>query len=114
MSQSNAPSRRPVRAQTVVIRQPAPLLPEITLADTLAAVGIRPRRGTGDTHSHGLVWRWFAYESTWLAAVNAAAGVALFAAAMTMTAPGMGLAVDLRIAPFIYAVLNDGLPWLAA
>ena len=100
-----------MRAQTVVIRQPPPFLP--TLEDTLAAVGIRPNRAKGATHSHGLLWRWFAFESTALAIGNVTAGLLLLIVAMTMTAPGMRLAVWLGIAPLIYAVLNDGLPWLA-
>ncbi len=102
-----------MRAETVVIRQPAPLLPHISLEDTLAAVGIRPRRPKGATHSHGLVWRWFAFESTALTIGNAVAGLALLVVALTMTAPGMRLAAALGIADRIYVVLNDGLPWLA-
>jgi murein DD-endopeptidase MepM/ murein hydrolase activator NlpD len=113
MNQANG--RRPVRAKTVVIRQPAPLLPPLTLEDTLGAIGIRvPARRRGDTHSHGILWRWFALEATWLSIGNAVASVLLFVAAMTMTAPGMVLAVDLRLAGTVYAVLNDGLPYLAA
>jgi hypothetical protein len=110
MSQSN---RRRMRAQTVVVRPPPPLFPALTLEDTLAAVGIRPNRAHGATHSHGLIWRWFAFEHDALAAANVAASLALLFVAMTMTQPGMALAVDLGIAPFIYRVLNDGLPWLA-
>jgi murein DD-endopeptidase MepM/ murein hydrolase activator NlpD len=113
MNQANG--RRPVRAKTVVIRQPPPLIPHLTLEDTLAAVGIRmPARRAGDTHSHGILWRWFAFEATWLSVGNAAASTLLFVVAMTMTAPGMALAVDLHLAGPIYAVLNDGLPYLAA
>jgi murein DD-endopeptidase MepM/ murein hydrolase activator NlpD len=108
-----APHRRPVRAETVVIRRPPPLLPHISLEDTLAAVGIRANRARGATHSHGLLWRWFAYESTALVVGNAVAGALLFVVAMTMTAPGMRLAASLGIAAFIYDVLNDILPWLA-
>ena len=106
-----AAQQRPVRARTVVIRQPAPLLP--SLEDTLAAVGIRPNRARGATHSHGLLWRWFAFESSTLAIFNAVASAALLVVAMTMTAPGMRIAAELGIAPIVYLVLNDGLPWLA-
>lgn len=109
-----APQRRPLRAETVVIRQPAPLLPSLpTLEETLAAVGIvsKPRRRARGRH--GLVWRWFAFESTSLAAGNAAASLVLLTVAMTMTGAGMDVAVALGLAPAIYAVLNDGLPWLA-
>lgn len=100
-----------MRAQTVVIRQPAPLLP--SLEDTLAAIGIRSRRPRGATHSHGLLWRWFALESTWLSIGNLAAGTALLIVATTMTAPGMRIAAALGVAPYIYRVLNDGLPIIA-
>ena len=111
---SAAPPQRRSRAKTVVIRRPAPLLPSLTLDDTLSAVGIRPRdRRKWLNASHGLMWRWFAHESSWAAAANALASVALLAAAMTMTQPGMALALALGIAPTIYAVLNDGLPYLA-
>lgn len=108
-----APHRQRVRAETIVVRQPPPLLPHITLEDTLAVVGIKPRRPAGATHSHGLLWRWFAFESTPLTAINLFAAALLLLAAMTMTAPGMGLAVRLGIAPYVYRALNDGLPWLA-
>ncbi len=107
-----APQRRPLRAKTVVVRQPAlPSLP--TLEDTLAAIGIaaRPRRKARGRH--GLVWRWFAYESTALAVGNLTASIALFVVAMTMTSIGMEVALALNVAPAIYAVLNDGLPWAA-
>src|ERR1700761_6465790 len=105
MSPSNG--RRPVRARTVVIPQPAPLLPPLTLEDALHAVGIRvPARRAGDTHSHGLLWRWFAFEATWLSVGNAVASILLLIAAMTMTAPGMALAVDLHVAGIVYSVLN--------
>ncbi|MEI9993367.1 MAG: M23 family metallopeptidase [Rhizomicrobium sp.] len=108
-------ARRSARAGPAVIRRPAPLLPDFrqALEETLAALGIRPQIRKGDTHSHGLLWRWFAFEATWLAALNVVAAILLFAAAMTMTAPGMAFALWLGIAPMIYAVLNDGLPWLA-
>ena len=109
-----APQRRPLRAETVVIRRPQPLIPSLTLEDTLAAVGIvtkpRRRRAAG---RHGLLWRWFAFESTALAVGNTAASVALLVVAMTMTGPGMQAAVALNIAPAIYVVLNDGMPWAA-
>ncbi|HEY0107547.1 MAG TPA: M23 family metallopeptidase [Rhizomicrobium sp.] len=112
-NRSAAPPRRS-RAKTDVIRRPPPLLPTITLEDTLAAVGIRPRdRRNWLNSSHGLLWRWFAHESSWAAAANVAATALLLAAAMTMTAPGMELALALGIAPAIYTVLNDGLPYLA-
>ncbi|MEJ0025913.1 MAG: M23 family metallopeptidase [Rhizomicrobium sp.] len=110
---SRAPHRRPVRAETVVVRRPPPLIPHISLEDTLAAVGIRPNRARGATHSHGLLWRWFAYESSALAIANAVASALLLIVAMTMTAPGMRLAVALGIGPLVYDVLNDGLPYLA-
>jgi murein DD-endopeptidase MepM/ murein hydrolase activator NlpD len=108
-----APQKRSARAQSIAVRQPAPLLPHITLEDTLGMVGIRPRRPKGATHSHGLMWRWFALESTPLSIVNLIGGAALLVAAMTMTAPGMWLAVTLGVAPIVYRVLNDGLPFLA-
>ena len=108
-----APQKRRVRARTVVIRQPPPLLPHLSLEDTLAAVGIRPNRAAGATHSHGLLWRWFAFESSGLVIGNAVASALLLVVAMTMTAPGMRLAVALGIGPLVYDVLNDGLPWLA-
>jgi len=108
-----APARRS-RAQTVVVRQPAPLLPSISLEDTLAAVGIMPRHRRNWLNSrHGLLWRWFAHESTPMAVVNLIASAAVLTAAMTMTGPGMALAAWLGIAPAIYRVLNDGLPYLA-
>jgi len=108
-----APQKRRVRARTVVIRQPPPLLPHLSLEDTLAAVGIRPNRARGATHSHGLLWRWFAFESASLVIGNAVASALLLVVAMTMTGPGMRLAVALGIGPLVYDVLNDGLPWLA-
>lgn len=108
-----APQKRPVRARSVVIRQPAPLLPHISLEGTLAAVGIRPNRARGATHSHGLLWRWFAFESSGLTIGNAVACAVLLVVAMTMTGPGMRFAVAIGIGPLIYDVLNDGLPYLA-
>ncbi|MEJ0041597.1 MAG: M23 family metallopeptidase [Rhizomicrobium sp.] len=107
--------RRPLRAETVVVRQPAPLLPSLpTLEDALAAVGIAaPARRRKTQGRHGLMWRWFAFESTPLAIGNLTASLALFVVAMTMTAPGMQAAVALNIAPTIHAILNDGLPWAA-
>jgi murein DD-endopeptidase MepM/ murein hydrolase activator NlpD len=59
------------------------------------------------------MWRWFAFESTPLSIVNLAGGAALLVVAATMTAPGMQLAVALGVAPIVYRVLNDGLPFLA-
>lgn len=108
-----APQRRPVRAETLVLRQPA--APVLSLEDTLAAIGLRPPRARrkARTAAHGLLWRWFAHESTAVALLNLAASAALFAAAITMTAPGMSLAVTLHLAPVVYTVLNDGLPYLA-
>jgi murein DD-endopeptidase MepM/ murein hydrolase activator NlpD len=105
-----APQRRPVRAETLVLRRP--VAPSLSLEDTLAAVGIRARRKPR-TRPHGLLRRWFAHESTALALLNVAVAAALFAAAITMTALGMDLAVALNMAPAVYAVLNDGLPYLA-
>ena len=102
-----------MRAETVVVRQPGPFIPHISLEETLAAVGIRPNRARGATHSHGLLWRWFAFESSGLVIGNAVASALLLVAAMTMTAAGMRLAASLGIANVIYDVLNDGLPWLA-
>jgi murein DD-endopeptidase MepM/ murein hydrolase activator NlpD len=104
-----------VRAKAVAIPQAPPLIPHLTLEDTLHAIGIRvPKRRAGDTHAHGVLWRWFAFEATWLSVSNAMASALLFVVAMTMTAPGMTLAVDLHLAGAIYAVLNDGLPYFAA
>jgi murein DD-endopeptidase MepM/ murein hydrolase activator NlpD len=105
-----APQRHPARAETLVLRRP--VAPPLSLEDTLAAVGIRGRRKRR-TKPHGLLWRWFAHESSPLALLNVAVSAALFAAAITMTALGMDLAVALNMAPAVYAVLNDGLPYLA-
>jgi murein DD-endopeptidase MepM/ murein hydrolase activator NlpD len=104
-----------VRAETVALRQPAPFpaIP-LTLQDALEAVGVAPRvRRAGPVRSRGLVWRWFAFEATWLAAINAGASLVVFAVALTMTAAGMSFAVATELAPPIYRVLNDGLPWSA-
>ncbi|HEY0303283.1 MAG TPA: hypothetical protein VGC36_18200, partial [Rhizomicrobium sp.] len=104
-----------MRAETVVVRQPAPLLPSLpSLEDTLAAVGITtPARRRKSQGRHGLTWRWFVHESAPLAIGNLAASIVLFVVAMTMTAPGMQAAVALNLAPTLHAVLNDGLPWAA-
>jgi murein DD-endopeptidase MepM/ murein hydrolase activator NlpD len=107
-------ARRRSRAEAVAVPKPQPLVPEVTLADTLSAVGLRPSLiRAWASSSHGLLWRWFAFEATWLAVTNLAASVLLSLAAMTMTKPGMALAAWLGIAPAIYVVLNDGLPYLA-
>jgi Peptidase family M23 len=107
-----APQRRRVRAETLVLRQPS--LPSLSLEDTLAAVGIRPRaRRKSRAAPHGLLGRWFAHESTAFAIANAVVSAALFVAAITMTSLGMTFAVAINIAPAVYAVLNDGLPYLA-
>lgn len=104
-----------MRARTVIVRRPAITIPSIPLSleDTLAAVGITPR-AKAKPHGHpGLLRRWFAFESTPLAVANVVASVALLTVAMTMTALGMQIAVALGLAPVIFAVLNDGLPYLA-
>lgn len=107
------PTTRPVRAPAIALRPPLRVPPRRqprTLEETLVSVGIVPRshlRGT-----HGLLRRWFAYESMPFAIGNAVASGVLLAVALTMTSFGMKLAVSLNAAATIYVVLNDGLPYL--
>ena len=104
------PSARPVRAPAIAVRAPVRVRRQPrTLHETLVDAGIMPRshmRGT-----HGLVWRWFAYESAPVTAGNAAASVLLLLLALTMTSIGMQMAVGLNAAATIYVVLNDGAPY---
>ncbi|HXC57237.1 MAG TPA: M23 family metallopeptidase [Rhizomicrobium sp.] len=106
------PQARAVRAPAIALRPPLRVKPRAprTLEETLVAVGILPR--ARDRAIHGLLWRWFTHESTLLALGNAAASVVLVLLALTMTAVGMQLAVTLNAAATIYAVLNDGMPYL--
>ncbi|MBV9419910.1 MAG: M23 family metallopeptidase [Alphaproteobacteria bacterium] len=98
-------------APAIALRPPL-RLPErqpLSLEDTLVSIGIVPRQHLRGTH--GLLWRWFRHESTAMAAGNLAATVLLLVIALTMTGVGMQLAVALNLAPTIYVVLNDGLPY---
>lgn len=107
-------TRTRARADAVALRRPAPF-PSIplTLEDALAAVGITSRARTAMRARRGLLWRWFAFEATWLAAINAALSLTVLLAAITMSATGMSFAMAMGFAPAVYQVLNDGLPWAA-
>ncbi|MBL6939150.1 MAG: M23 family metallopeptidase [Alphaproteobacteria bacterium] len=102
-----------MRAETLVLRQPALTSLPLTLEDALAAVGVAPRTRSAVRARRGLLWHWFAYEATWLACINTLLSVPVLLAAMTMTAAGMSFAVAAGLAPAVYRVLNDGLPWAA-
>jgi len=103
--------RSRARSDVAVLRESFPFVP-LSLEDALEAVGVAPRARTSRAR-RGLLWQWFAFEATWLAAVNAALSVPVLLAAMTMTAAGMSFAVDMGFAPAVYQVLNGGLPWAA-
>lgn len=102
------------RSDAVVLRQPEPFpFVPLTLEDALEAVGVTTRARPSARTRRGLLWQWFAFEATWAAAINAALSVPMLLAALTMTATGMSFALALGFAPTVYAVLNDGLPWVA-
>lgn len=113
MSRS-ALARRPraTRAPAIAVRAPVrvPRRQPRTLHETLVDAGIMPRSHTRGTH--GLLWRWFAYESTPQVVGNVAAAVVLLLLAATMTGIGMQIAVALNAAATIYVVLNDGFPYI--
>src|ERR1700710_2775841 len=105
-------ARKPaVRATAIAVRAPLriPRRAPRTLHETLVDAGIMPRSHARGTH--GLVWRWFAYESAAQTVGNAAAAMVLLALALTMTSLGMQIAVALNAAATIYVVLNDGAPY---
>ncbi|HEX4301826.1 MAG TPA: M23 family metallopeptidase [Rhizomicrobium sp.] len=106
------PAMRAVRAPAIAIRAPVriPRREPRTLHETLVDAGIMPRSTARGTH--GLVWRWFAYESTAQAVGNTVTSVLLLLPALTMTAVGMQIAVALNAAAMIYVVLNNGFPYV--
>ena len=105
------PDVRRARAPAIAVRAPLriPARQPPTLHETLVDAGIMPRSHARGTH--GLVWRWFAYESMPLAVGNAAASAVLLLLALTMTAVGMEIAVALNAAATLYVVLDDALPY---
>jgi murein DD-endopeptidase MepM/ murein hydrolase activator NlpD len=108
---ARSPTPRPARAPAIAVRAPVrvPRRQPRTLHETLVDAGIVPRSHARGTH--GLVWRWFAYESTALAVGNAAMSAALLLLALTMTGIGMQLAAGLNVAATIYVALDDALPY---
>lgn len=98
-------------ARAIAVRAPLriPRRQPRTLHETLVDAGIMPRSHARGTH--GLIWRWFAYESTPLAVGGAAASAVLLLLAPTMTAIGMGIAVALNAAATLYVVLDEALPY---